>query len=1343
MKINIQRCLVTAIVLLASLNSSSAQTVSPGDVRSSASGNWSNAATGTKPVSIWEKYRSAYGGWKVRSAADVGADSINMRKPGYNATAWLKATVPGTIFGDHVDAGLEADPRVGDNILKIDATKYNRKFWYRTEFAVPADYSGKRIWLNFNGINKISEIYINNTRLGALKGFMQRGRYDVTKLVNKTGVNVVAILIYPMGDNFNNLEMPSYMGANGWDWTPKTPGKSIGISDKVYLSASEDVTILDPWIRTKELLSNNTSAKLAFTTGLKNHSDKAQSVVFTAIVSPGNFKISATIPLAAKEFKTIAPADMIMSNVKLWWPNGYGDPNLYNIKLVCSVNGKVSDSTSFKFGIRKYGYTNDKNGVLNIYINGKRVFVKGGNWGMSDFMLKVRGEDYDARVRFHKEMNMNMIRTWIGCVTDEEFYDYCDKYGIMIWDDFWLNNRFTFLNDEKMFLSNVPEKLKRFRNHAAIAVWCGANENVPFQDIQLQDSTLKYDGGDRLYQSSSSGQNIVSTNIKVQFGMKNQGGLSGSGPWNNLDPSAYYSSGVKRGNSTEKTYVGTWGFRSELGAASFPNVESFKKFMPADKLWPRNDVWSNPHYFSDDWAYGGGALPGDYMNRISNNYGASAGIEDFTKKAQLINLETHRAMYEGFLDHMWNDASGLLLWMSQSAYPTMIWQTYDYYLDCTGSYYGIKKACEPVHIQCSYANNDIKIVNTTHTTLNNLTAKVTLYNSDGSPSIGQTATKTINALKDTTTYCFNAYGNALGSNNLALNKPTTASGQETNNPKERAVDGVRSTRWASGSSANDTWIYVDLGAPTSISAVNLVWESYAKSYKIQVSNNATTWTDVYSTTTGNGGDDEITFPATTARYVKMQGVEKAGFFGLSLYEFGVYAQAPSPLSALHFIKLELKDSEGKLISENLYWRSSDNKYLGLNALPKVALTVTSTTENLGTKKLMRVKLVNPANAAGVAFGVHVQLRNATTNERVLPAIISDNYFTILKGEEKIVTIEYDPALLKGAAPKLDVAQYSNQPELQPLGNNIQSPDGKTNFSLYVANNRLQYKVDYNGKTVIETSPLVLSVNNKLTNEVTGIDPIKKKIIDETYPVRGVHSQGRNYCTDAEVNVKGNGASNFKLQVRVFNDGVAFRYVLPLTGSNTINADSTVFSIPTGAALWSQGDINSYEGTYERRVIDNVSNSSIGPPLTMKLADNAGYLSITEGGVTDFAGMSLRVTTNRKIRAAVKGITTLTGPISTPWRVIQIGSDLNTLVNCDIINSVSEKPDPALFPNGFDADWLQPGKSVWSWMTDNDGSLFAVNPPVMRRFSKAAGDLGFTYNLVDEGWAYWKETGKDN
>ncbi|RCH54089.1 hypothetical protein DJ568_14495 [Mucilaginibacter hurinus] len=1328
MSVFLQRCLVFASLLFLTVPAFS-QT--PGDVRSAGSGNWTNM----QPASIWEQYRLAYGGWKVRSQKEVGADSVAMRSPGYNAGSWLKAQVPGTIFGAYVKAGIEPDPSYGDNIYKMDYEKYRANHWYRTEFTIPGKYAGKLVWLNFNGVNKTGEIYINNKKLGGVKGFMIRGRYNITDKINPNGTNVLAVLVRRMSDSLNNWESPTYKPSAGWDWMPSVPGVNRGITNKVYLSASGPVTLADPWMRTMELQGQNTSAKMRFNTQLKNHTNTAQTGVLTAIINPGNIRLSQTIKFNPNELKTYSPADFVMSNPKLWWPNGYGDPHLYTCKLVFEINGAVSDSTSFKFGVRKYGYRNDNNGVLQLSINGKRVYCKGGNWGIPDFMLGDLGREYETRIRFHVDMNMNMIRNWTGSTTDEAFYDMCDKYGIMVWDDFWLNNAFTFLFDEKAFLANVPEKLKRFRNHASIAVWCGSNENVPFQDRQLQDSTLKYDGGDRLYQSSSNSKNISSKDQKIQFGMPNQGGLSGSGPWDTKDIRSYFTGSGVSGHS-EPRFVGKFGFRSEIGATAFPNVESFKKFIPADKLWPRNEMWDRAHYFSNDWAYGGGAGPSDYMNRINRFYGTATGIDDFCKKAQLLNYETHRAMFEGWQDNIWKDASGILMWMSQSAFPTMIWQTYDYYYDCTGAYYGVKKANEPVHIQWSIADEGVKVVNNTHTTLTNLTAKSTVYDIAGNIVPGYSKSVVINALKDTITYAMKA-GNIAGLN-FALNKPAFSSNEESNHRKADAFDGNSSTRWAAGETSNNSWIYVDLGALTKIQAVQLVWESFASSYKIQVSNNATNWTDVYSTTTGDGGTDAITFNEVTARYVRMQCVQRNGFFGVSLFEFGVYSKLP----AVDFLKLELTDNTGKLVSENLYWRSGGD-YTTLNNIPQVKLSVTSSTERVGDKQLMKVKIANPANSGGVAFGLHVQLTNPSTKERVLPVLISDNYFTVFKGEEKNITIEYDPALLGGSEPELKIDQYSDKPFAEVDRDTVSaiSPDTKTGFNLFVKDGRMYYQLNRNNKSVIEPSLLSLTVNDKMPSGIKSFTVAERKTINQTYAVMGGHSEAVNNCEQILVKVNEPLNLGMMLEIKVFNDGAAFRYILPGNFTKTVTADDTEFTIPAGNIVWSQADVSNYEGVYIKKAIESVKKGDrVGPPLTFILPDNGGYGVILEGGNDNFAGMSLTFNGNRQYKGRLQGKTIINGELKTPWHIVQISADLNALVNSDIVGNVSPAPDPELFPQGVNTRWLKPGKSTWSWLATTGTPLFEVTYKNMLRYSKLAGQMGIEYNLVDHGWEYYWATG---
>lgn len=305
---------------------------------------------------------------------------------------------------------------------------------------------------------------------------------------------------------------------------------------------------------------------------------------------------------------------------------------------------------------------------------------------------------------------------------------------------------------------------------------------------------------------------------------------------------------------------------------------------------------------------------------------------------------------------------------------------------------------------------------------------------------------------------------------------------------------------------------------------------------------------------------------------------------------------------------------------------------------------------------------------------------------------------------------------------------------------VRSPDKKITLTLTRNNQQLQYQVSFNGKPVINASAMDLQINGETPGVVNGTGkPVYAKV-NETYDWRGVHSKAVNHYNEVTLPVTDAAKKIlFRVQARVFNNGVAFRYLVPATGKNIVNADNTVFTIPGGSIIWSQGDIRSYEGKYQRQEITAVkAGQKAGPPLTIQLPGGAGYAAITEGGLTDFAGMSLVATGNNAFKAHLTGKTTKEGNIETPWRIIETGADLNTLVNCDIVHNVSPPVDRNLFPAGYKTDWVKPGKSVWSWLAGNGGVTFEN----MKRFSKWAGELGFAYNLVDEGWARWKDDGKD-
>ncbi len=941
--------------------------------------------------------------WKVKAADELDGADINAGN--YNDKKWVSAVVPGTVFASYVNEGLEDTPEFGDNIYHVDKDKYNRNFWYRTKFKVPAEFKNEFVWLNFEGVNRKADVFVNGTYVGSLNGFYERGKFDISRIVKRNSQNVLAVLVYCPVEPIPNYAGPTYISSASWDWMPYVPGLLSGITDDVYLSCTGPVQIVDPWIRTQKL--DGSSADLSIEVELQNSTGSDVSGVLTGIINPGNIKISRHVSIRADHFSKIyfdSSSDSVLSlnNPRLWWPSGYGDQPLYTCNFKFEADKIVSDVKKVKFGIRKYSYDTEDN-VLHVSVNGKRIFLKGGNWGMSEYMLRCRGDEYYTKIRLHKEMNYNMIRNWIGSTTDEEFYHACDKYGIMVWDDFWLNSHPNLPRDVFAFNKNAVEKVKRLRNYACIAVWCGDNEGYPLEPLNewLREDIKVYDGNDRRYHPNS-----------------HSDALTGSGIWVNLEPKGYFAS-PPLGFGGEKG----WGLRTEIGTAVFSNFESFKKFIPKDKWWPQNEMW-NKHFFGKSAANAG---PDRYYDSIVDRYGEPGDIEDFCKKAQLVNIETNKAMYEGWADRIWDDASGILIWMSQSAYPSFVWQTYDYYYDLTGAYWGAKKGCEPVHILWNCSNNDIRVVNTSSDNLDDAVASATVYNLDGKEVPGFQYTSKVNAESNTAVTCFTIRFEEK--NNLAYKKPTFASSSADNTLPSEATDGGAGSRWSS-MYFDSQWIYVDLESIQEINEIHLDWEAaYASSYKLQVSDDAKSWTDVYTCNDGNGNQDKIKIDPVKCRYVRMLGIKRATQWGCSLWEFKVFNKDRSikevnPLSDVHFIKLELHDKQGNLISENFYWRGNEYQdYTALNTLSEVDLNVKSKSRKYGRMQIITAAISCPSNAPNIAFAVRVMLVNSRTDEQILPVFMDDNYFSLIPGQSHEVNMEFDPALLKGSKPKIIIKQY--------------------------------------------------------------------------------------------------------------------------------------------------------------------------------------------------------------------------------------------------------------------------------------------------------------------------------
>ena len=978
--------------------------------------------------------------WEVKPQADLeNVTGEQISTPGFEMSEYVKGVVPGTVFTAYVEAGIVPDPNYADNIYKVDETFYNRPFWYRTEFELPDSYSeGKRVWLHFDNTNRFADFYFNGEKISGTKtstkdesGHMLRSKFDVTHLVKKSGKSAIAVLIIDPDqkktrkakDPYGVACSPSYLAGAGWDWMPYVPGRLAGITGNTYLMVTGDVVMEDPWVRSE--LPTLQKAELSISTNVRNASSSPKKVVVSGVIQPGNISFSKEVRVeggATTELSITKDdiAQLVIDQPKLWWPNGYGDPNLYTCKLTCSVDGEVSDVKDLTFGIKKYEYKMVDNvvgyPVLTFFINGQKIYLKGGNWGMSEYLLRCQGKEYETKIRLHKEMNYNMIRLWTGCVTDDDFYDYCDKYGIMVWNDFWLYVAYNDVAQPEAFKANALDKVRRLRNHPSIAIWCGANETHPAPDLDnyLREMIAKEDHNDRMYKSCS-----------------NQDGLSGSGWWGNQPPRHHFeTSGSNLAFNTPAYPYGIdhgYGMRTEIGTATFPTFESVKEFIPEKDWWPlptdeqlKNDddnVW-NKHFFGKEAS---NANPVNYKNSVNMQYGESSGLEEFCEKAQMLNIEVMKGMYEAWNDKMWNDAAGLLIWMSHPAYPSFVWQTYDYYYDPTGAYWGAKKACEPLHIQWNASNNSIKAINTTAKDLKGAIVKATIYDLNGKEIAAYGQTKQVDVAASNITEAFTLNFNPF---NLAFGKEVVASSFTSDSKKASLVtDGGAGSRWES--EYNDPqWIYVDLGKEEKIENIILKWETAcAKKYTLQVSNDAKKWKTVYDNKDGKGGIEKIDLESVTARYVKLEGISRATQFGYSLFEFEIYGEKPEgieELTPLHFIKLELTDADGNLLSENFYWRNGvrDLDYTQLNTLPEADLSCWLVNKSKDGKMQISVK----NNSKTVAFANRVRLVNKVTQKRVLPVIMSDNYVTLMPNEEKVISVEAAPELLKGGVSVL-VKQY--------------------------------------------------------------------------------------------------------------------------------------------------------------------------------------------------------------------------------------------------------------------------------------------------------------------------------
>ncbi len=678
-------------------------------------------------------------GWKAKCTVEEPFDGTVISSPDFEFFDWMDAVVPGTVLTTLLHNKKVRDPFYGLNnelipdIYDTGADYYT--YWFQNYFSVPDLKEGQQVWLKFRGINYSANTFLNGKRVNidTHKGMFLREKYLVTPFLNREGKNNLAVLVEPpapvgyanggQGGDGTIARSVTQQFTAGWDWICPIRDRNTGIWDQVALEITGPVDIRNPFVKPKVPGKRFPGEKqkpayITISAELFNASGKTEEGTLVAKIGEKTWSVPASIKAGMNV--TIEFPEIEIKNPKLWWPNGMGEAYLYNLELTFKQKEILSDAETFNFGLRESStYFDNEVGGRVFFVNGQKIFVKGGNWIASDALLRLSPERYEAEVRMHAEMNMNMIRVWGGSMPERpEFYDACDKYGLLVWQDLWVSGdcngrwldprkkesqarRQAYPDEHSLFIEIAIDQIKMLRNHASLYLWCGGNEFPPPADIneKLENEIFPEYDGTRYYVNESTSENILRNTI----------GGNGDGPYSIQDPKHFF-------------VTQSYPFNPELGSVGIPNVETMRKMMDEKDLQPPvndkgNDVWHYHKYIGY----------GKYIEQL----GEIKGIEDFCKKAQLVNYEQYRALQEGFNAGMWDKYTGMLVWKNQNPWTALRGQFYDVFLEQNGGFYGFQHGAKPLHVQLNLNDSSICVVNQTYAEADNLTIESELFDIHG------------------------------------------------------------------------------------------------------------------------------------------------------------------------------------------------------------------------------------------------------------------------------------------------------------------------------------------------------------------------------------------------------------------------------------------------------------------------------------------------------------------------------------------------------------------------------------------------------------------------------------
>lgn len=783
------------------------------------------------PIASAPGSATALAGYAIQSTAKVADSPAAVSSPGYPATGWVAAGPRSTVLAALLAAGRYADPFYSTNQEKIPKADFTVPWWYRSDFTV-ADTSS-RTYLDFSGVVSAADVYVNGKQVadkGAVTGAYTQHELDVTELV-KAGTNAVAFRIQP-NDPRKNLTM-------GWiDWLQPPPDQNMGIVRDVVVRSGGQVALRDAHVVTSLAVPSLSSADLTVKAQARN--DSATPVTATVSGTIGQISFSQDVTLKAHETKpvTFTPAaypQLRLTSPRVWWPAGMGEQPLYDLNLTASVSATPSDTTHESFGIRDVKAPLNADGARQYSVNGRPLLIKGGGWSPDEYLRWDRTYVED-RLTYALDLGLNTIRLE-GHIEPDEFFDLADRHGILTlpgWEccDKWEGQVNGGESGDKWTAADYPvakasmaAEAARLRDHPSVISFLIGSDFAP-------DKTIEKNYVDAL-KAADWPTPVVAAASDKSSPITGSSGMKMTGPYDWVPPNYWY----------DKREGGATGFNSETSAGpDIPTLDTLRRMMSPAEL---DTLWKSPsakqYHRSPSATFATLKL---YDDALAGRYGTPTGLDDYVRKAQLAQYENVRAQFEAYgrnAKDATKPATGVVYWMFNSGWTSLHWQLTDRHLDQGGAYFGAKKANEPLHVQYSYDNRTVSVVNSRPAAASGLTARVTLFTTNGTQKYDRTVSG-VNVAGNgasTTALTVPASVSGLSPTYLAKLVLTDASGKEVS----------RNVYWLSTQAdvldyARTDWYYTPTTAYADLKGLALMPKA-----KVSATGTTTTGPDGTSTTT--------------------------------------------------------------------------------------------------------------------------------------------------------------------------------------------------------------------------------------------------------------------------------------------------------------------------------------------------------------------------------------------------------------------------------------------------------------------------------------------------------------